>query len=852
MREEVSLHPIYRYGAVLIALACAVGMLLVSGYLNPHLTAWVLALYGSCVLMLAALRQARTNIVHRSYAVYLFALIFYLLALYCLHALRPWGNPASPARIAEAKPYVAAWMFVFVLGGNTTAVAHFHFMLRFAEVRARWLYWVEVVGWLGTLVFNGIHLAGFFIEDYIWVAPSWYPNFGGTYPYFFWFTSVFLTLVILVPLVKVFTTKDGQTRLQMLFYVIGAGPMLLTFWANFLTSMGIEVYPAGGMAFLMHAVILGYAVFWKRVFDVRVVLRRGLAYAGVSMVLGMAYGLILWLLSIISATEPQPGSILSGMMFVFLAGFIFSPALGYLQRLLDRLFFREDADKRVMLERFAQDMASTINLERVVASTCELFSRTFASRRVSVYLADEQRRLSRFGTWEHAFKASRWPSEEWLPDRVSTGLDGSRSARRVRSPETEPGVDAVRLTEGDEALAVPVFHREEPLAVVVLEPRKADEPYTERDVRFAETVAAQVSVALLNARSFERLERLQELTTRTLEGLSVGVLVANRSGRITLMNDAAQRYFGETTGKPSDRGVSDLPPPLGARLQKALGDALPLDNVEISTEGDPPRHVLLSTRPLEHAQEEPLTVLLLYDITEHKELEALAQKQERLAQVGEMISAINHEVKNLLQPIQAQVAKLSRGRLDDAAFSRSMEIVTDRLAAMNRMLLNLRDLARPIELRIRSLKLKGFLDSILMDIKELPGASDVRFVIDISPDAQECHADGQWLRQVVYNLIKNAVEALESVDDPEVLVRTRNGKDAVSVEVHDNGCGMDDVSLGKLFRPFFSTKAGAGTGLGLSISQKVIGLHGGGIDLESKVGEGTRFTVRLPVRTHVP
>jgi len=137
------------------------------------------------------------------------------------------------------------------------------------------------------------------------------------------------------------------------------------------------------------------------------------------------------------------------------------------------------------------------------------------------------------------------------------------------------------------------------------------------------------------------------------------------------------------------------------------------------------------------------------------------------------------------------------------------------------------------------------------EIHELPVGERVAFQLRSSGESKECQGDGHWLRHVFYNLIRNAVEAFTTQPNPAVEVHIDDGGEAIVVSVCDNGCGMSEEQLKKLFQPFFSTKGTQGTGLGLSVCQKVVELHGGRIECNSTQGQGTTFRVALP-RAQVP
>ena len=117
---------------------------------------------------------------------------------------------------------------------------------------------------------------------------------------------------------------------------------------------------------------------------------------------------------------------------------------------------------------------------------------------------------------------------------------------------------------------------------------------------------------------------------------------------------------------------------------------------------------------------------------------------------------------------------------------------------------------------------------------------------EIEPELPPIIVDRRQLQEVLFNLLRNAAEACQGRPNPRVALEALVLDAFIKIEVKDNGKGMDDALLARLFEPFFSTKGSAGTGLGLFISRKVIELHGGRIEVSSKVGEGTTFAVLLP------
>jgi signal transduction histidine kinase len=709
------LHPVLLYVQHLLCGICGVALAVVSWMANPHSVTWLVALYATVILLLSGFRRKERSELFRAYLLYLFFVVMYLLIVWFLHVEVPGPDPKQTATM------LTSWVRIVGLIGTSMQIASYHFALKFSDERRPFFRWLNIIGWIIGIGFSLSNAAGVFIDGLFWSGTVWVPPVTGVYKAFFVYTTFYHFLSAAVPVIRLPLIESRQRRLQVIYFLLASVPLWISFWGHFLIGLGINIYPTGGIMFLIHAAILAYAVLKEKVFDITIYVRRGLAYAIFSLAIGLLFGASLWLLS--AWSESLHATLASGFFFVLLAGLLYAPLLSYLQSAVDRVFFRETADRQHMIEQFAHEAASTIDLETLSRSICNLIERSIKPRRTSLYLDDGRGTMVHFGSQAGQYAPGQWPAGPRLPSEYATG---NGSARLVRAPENNTAPYPIQFTEGDDALVVPITHRDQRLGCLLLEPKRADEPYDDEDVRLAQAIAAQSAVALQNARSFAQLER-----------------------------------------------------------------------------------------------------------------------QQNLARVGEAISTLNHEIKNVLQPVRHQVDRLAELETSDPVVKRAMSIIPDRLAALDRLLSNLKDLSRPIELRIREIDLNELTAAVYRDIQELAVAKTVKFKTVIAP-AQICQADGHWLRQVLYNLVRNSVEATTGRKNPEVTIETTSSHGQLKILVKDNGCGIDEAAQKKLFSLFYSTKGEGGTGLGLSISKKIIELHGGQIDISSQLGEGTCVRISLP------
>lgn len=233
------------------------------------------------------------------------------------------------------------------------------------------------------------------------------------------------------------------------------------------------------------------------------------------------------------------------------------------------------------------------------------------------------------------------------------------------------------------------------------------------------------------------------------------------------------------------------------------------------------------------------------------EMEASLRHADRLATIGQLASGVAHELNEPLgnvlgfaqlalkaQDVPAQV-RADLSRIAEAAL-RGREIIRKMLV-----------FARQAPASKQPTNLNGVVEEAMFLLEagcENPG---VRFVRQLGAGLPDLEADPVQIRQVVTNLVINAMQAIQA--EGTVTVRTEAGQDAVVLSVRDTGSGMTPEVLRRVFDPFFTTKdVGQGTGLGLAVVQGIVAGHGGTIDVESEPARGSVFSVRLPVRAASP
>jgi two-component system NtrC family sensor kinase len=226
-------------------------------------------------------------------------------------------------------------------------------------------------------------------------------------------------------------------------------------------------------------------------------------------------------------------------------------------------------------------------------------------------------------------------------------------------------------------------------------------------------------------------------------------------------------------------------------------------------------------------------------------------RSERLATVGRMAAQIAHEVRNPLSSIGLNAELLGDELATEADEARRMvaSIIgeVDRLTEITETYLRFTRLPRP---NLEGEDLGGLVASVVAMGRGEIVQEGITLDVDIAPDLPELPADEAQLRQALINLVRNAREALASAPTKRLGISVAHHRPSgrLLVRVSDSGAGIDQRDLGKIFDPFFSTKA-QGTGLGLALVQQIVVDHGGQIDVESEPGRGTTFTLAFPIRT---
>jgi PAS domain S-box-containing protein len=452
----------------------------------------------------------------------------------------------------------------------------------------------------------------------------------------------------------------------------------------------------------------------------------------------------------------------------------------------------------------------------------------------------------------------------------------ARLAARIPSGWQHPDIAEVRIQLGDETGQTPGFRDTEwvqretrgqgtskaTIVVAYAEaPRQADGPlFLDEEQRLLESLAERLFEASRRAHAEDRV-RFQ---ARLLDAVGESVIATDLDGKVNHWNRAAEEIYGWTADEALGRSIMELTPADGQQefaqdIMEAVGRGDSWSGEFLVQRKDGTRfsaHVTNS--PLFDEDGELVGVVgVSRDVTVVKELEAKLQQAQRLEALGRLAGGIAHDFNNMLTAIQGNTQLLlldadepeAREHLEeiDRAAARAADLTSQLLAFSRRQML-----------APRVLSVAEIVADMESMVYRLLG-DQVELSFEYAPDAGNVRADPTQLSQILINLVVNARDAITGKGRIGVRVANRSIQQAedhrrlpppgeyVVLTVEDSGHGMDEETRENLFEPFFTTKQeGKGTGLGLATVYGIIKQSGGHIEVETALGEGSRFQVYLP------
>ncbi|MDL1982592.1 MAG: response regulator [Deltaproteobacteria bacterium] len=488
-----------------------------------------------------------------------------------------------------------------------------------------------------------------------------------------------------------------------------------------------------------------------------------------------------------------------------------------------------------------------------------------------------------------------------LTDIKMPGMDGIEVLRRIK--EINPEVEVIVITgHGDMESAIQSLHLgasdfitkpvSDQLLSIALE-RAEERLKTKKTLNnYANDLWNMVK------EKTEEIKRRYEFEDKLVQRSIDGIVATDKEENIIIFNPAAEEMFGYTVNEAKSamnagnfypEGISQKISDVFAGKDRNASDIFVGDEAFVSAKSGEAVPVRFSCAMLYEGDKPIGSVGFFQDLRKIKRLEKELIKSERLAAIGQTVAGLAHGVKNILNGLKGGLyivnTALKKGAADWAAenkidysnmftaplqarsLKRIIDINTERerqqkklktgwemvernIHKVSDLVLDLLTYSKEREPEYEIYNPNIIADEVCDLMESKAKEYDIDLIRDIDREMGEIYLDPKGIHSCLLNLVSNAIDAcvfdLDTQKQWYVKVRTRReNKSGVEFEVIDNGCGMGEETQSKLFAEFFSTKGTRGTGLGLLVTQKIVNEHGGTMDVVSRLGKGTTFTIRL-------
>jgi len=356
------------------------------------------------------------------------------------------------------------------------------------------------------------------------------------------------------------------------------------------------------------------------------------------------------------------------------------------------------------------------------------------------------------------------------------------------------------------------------------------------------------------------IARRSNFQIKLIRSSNDGIVATDKNLNIVIFNPAAELIFGYAPSEVINKKSAPelFPPELGQILNDALSGKtdmrdFPWQEVAIQSKTGEQIPVRFSGTVLLEKNEQMGTVTFFQDLREIKRLEQELVKSERLAAVGQTVAGLAHGIKNILHGLKggSYLVDIGINKDDSVKLKKGWEMIKRNVGRTSNLVMDLLSYAKEREPRYEICDPNQIADDVCSLVQDKALENNVAILKEFDNTIGEVSMDPNTLHEVLLNLMSNAVDACLFDENMGKnwqvrLATTRAKGNRIKFEVTDNGAGMDEDVMQKLFTSFFSTKGHRGTGLGLMVTRKLIEEHMGEIKVDSQPGVGTTFSFYLP------
>jgi PAS domain S-box-containing protein len=540
--------------------------------------------------------------------------------------------------------------------------------------------------------------------------------------------------------------------------------------------------------------------------------------------------------------------------------FLRSIAPGLAISIQNALLFEETIkrlNELTILYQIMKISASSLNLDKMLREIMDSLNNFFKFEALGILLVDEN--TKRLLPHPASYNELSIKNIGKLGLSVGKGITGWVAEKGESLLVNDVSEDS-RYVCGDESICseicVPLKVGQKVIGVIDAQ-SKALNAFSEDDLRLLNIVGGQLATLIENIHLQEEINQSEEKYRTVVEGAMDGVCVIGGDYRFKYVNEKLaeiQGYnreeligtdFRDYLNEESKSFLADR------EAQRKKGIKLPPHfELTILRKDGGVKNAEISARSIKDSKGNANIIVILKDITERKKMEEQLLQTEKLRSLAEMASGVAHDFNNALASILGN-AQLLLHTVEDEEIKESLKIIEKVAKDSAQTVRRLQDFTRK---RVHQELFKVDINSIIKDSIEItkPKWKDevqsrgIRIeIVSNFGEIPSVSGSASEFREVITNLIFNAIEAMP--EGGTLKIHTFQKRKEVFIQISDTGIGIAEEEKKKIFEPFFTTKPFTNTGLGLSMSYGIIKRFGGEIEVESKVGLGTTFTIILPI-----
>ncbi len=501
-----------------------------------------------------------------------------------------------------------------------------------------------------------------------------------------------------------------------------------------------------------------------------------------------------------------------------------------------------------------QKVRTATNLEEALSSILDIVASLVWSDESALFTVDEDGK-------NMTVRAARGERAEEIMGSQTLPLDGeSIAARSLRARTGLIASDVAPAkaddpTEARSLMAIPLVVGDELIGVLMMESWTPD-LYNEDSVKMLHLVASQAATIY---REMTSLRNLTRYTDNILRSIAAGVITVDKNGHIVTWNKRAEQIVNlrasQVIGKHYHEFIQLLQVDVPVREETMRMVELTAQTGKVFTgklcyhtpQGDETYINLSASQLLSESGDYLGVVVIFEDITYEVQMKEEMERVGKLAETGQLAANIAHELRNPLSSIKGAAQLLHKELPAEfvAQHGEFLTMIVQEVNGLDRIATEFLEFSRVTPPEMRPVNVNAMLTRLLQFMSAYLSDQDVQVIQNLG-ELPELSLDRSQLEQVVKNIVINAVQAMPHGGTLTVTTRRHPQQDIVDVDFSDTGVGIPANKMDKICAPFFTTKT-KGTGLGLAIARKIIETHGGRLLIRSTPGEGSTFTIQIPV-----